>query len=143
MVRLLNGILASLLSVGCMEYVAGAAAGAARLNVTPSSDLLIFGGRNHDVFLGCLTCSEFAASSVFNDFGQHGSPYGASSIRNEFSQYGSPYSHLSACNPYASNPPVIVDRNGRYYGELTMNQYSATRTRLTAALQWLAAVCAQ
>jgi len=26
-------------------------------------------------------------------------------------------------NPYANDPPVIVDQNGKYYGRLSLNRY--------------------
>jgi hypothetical protein len=29
----------------------------------------------------------------------------------------------SACNQYASDPPVIVDQDGQFYGRLTLNSY--------------------
>ncbi len=108
---------------------------------TMPAELLIFGGANHDVFLGCLTCSKYDAGSVLNDYGSYGSRYSATSIVNQYSQYGSRYSSESACNPYTSSAPVVVDRAGNYYGELTVNRYNAKRTQIGAALQWLAIVC--
>jgi len=44
------------------------------------------------------------------------------SIWNHLSDYGSRYS-IGVCNPYASDPPVIVDSSGQYYGRLTPNAY--------------------
>jgi hypothetical protein len=46
--------------------------------------LLIFGGRGHETYLGCLTCSEFAADSVRNEFGKYGNSFG-SNLFNSFS----------------------------------------------------------
>jgi hypothetical protein len=91
--------------------------------VATAAKLMIFGGDGHRTYLGCLNCSEYAADSVHNQYGTHGSPYNSESILNHYSQFGSPYSTESACNTYASDPPVIVDGNGRYYGRLTLNQY--------------------
>jgi hypothetical protein len=84
-------------------------------------ELFLFGGEGHKTFLGCLTCSQFDSASVENQFGK-GSAFDAESIFNHFSEYGSPYSSESACNVYATDPPVIVDRGGNYYGRLTLNQ---------------------
>jgi hypothetical protein len=83
--------------------------------------LMIFGGPGHQVYLGCLNCSEFARDSVQNQFGPNGSSFSQTSIRNEFSPYGSKFSNYSACNPFASNPPVVVDGQGRYYGRLKLD----------------------
>lgn len=106
-----------------------------------SSALLLFGGQGHDTFLGCLSCSSYDSDSVFNQYGQHGSRYSAESIHNPYSEFGSRYSPYSACNPYASDPPVIVARNGTFVGRLTVNRYNAQRVRDDDILAWLASVC--
>jgi len=85
-----------------------------------SSNLQIFGGPNHDTYLGCLTCSEYNSDSVFNSYGSYGSSYSSQSIHNSYSQFGSPYSQYSACNSMASDPPVVVSETGDYYGRLTL-----------------------
>lgn len=103
-------------------------------------ELLLFGGAGHKTFLGCLTCSEYANDSVLNEYGQHGSKYRSESIFNEYGSFGSAYSSFSACSEYASDPPVIVDRSGKYYGRLTINQYR-DQTRLENVVPWLAGVC--
>lgn len=109
--------------------------------VAQPQELLLFGGEKHDVFLGCLTCSEYDTGSVRNKYGEFGNPYSGTSLFNRYSEYGSPYTGTSACNPYALDPPVIVDRSGGYYGVLTMNRYAPNRTRDTGLLLWLEAVC--
>jgi hypothetical protein len=43
---------------------------------------------------------------------------------NPYGQFKNPYSNYSACNEYTSNSPVLVDRNGKFFGRLTMNSYS-------------------
>jgi hypothetical protein len=58
------------------------------------------------------------------------------------SDFGSPYSSYSACNPYATDPPVIVDSAGNFYGRLTVNAYNTERTQDQTFLTWLAATCA-
>ena len=88
-----------------------------------AADILIFGGTNHEDFLGCLTCNPYSNDSVFNKFSRYGweNDFG---IWNPFGQYRNQYSRVSACNEYTSNSPVLVDRLGTYYGRLTINQYS-------------------
>ena len=73
--------------------------------------LHIYGGDNHDVYLGCLTSS----------------PYDSKSIWNEYGTYGNEYSSYSPWNEYASNPPVIVDKEGKFYGYFTVNKYKSQR----------------
>ena len=103
-------------------------------------ELLLFGGDGHRVFLGCLNCSKYDNASVFNEFGRHGSRHGSESIFNRFGDYGSKYSSHSACNPYATDPPVVVDRSGNYYGRLTVKRIDQVRNAAIAA--WITGVCA-
>lgn len=125
---------------------AGAAQGAAGASAPQSetAKLMIFGGEEHKTYLGCLNCSQYATDSVFNAYGQHGSPYSSESIWNHYSEYGSAYSQYGACNPYATDPPVIVDSAGRYYGRLTLNTYHGEYGAGANFYNWLKqSVCGQ
>jgi hypothetical protein len=116
----------------------GAAAGAAGASSPQySAKLMIFGGIDHKTYLGCLNCNEYASDSVFNSYGSNGSVYSSQSIWNQFSEFGSAYSTYSACNPYASDPPVIVDQNGAYYGRLTLNEFHPQRGAGAKYYGWL------
>ncbi len=42
-------------------------------NTAASFRLMTFGGNNHETYLGCLNCSEYASDSVSNSYGAHGS----------------------------------------------------------------------
>jgi hypothetical protein len=108
---------------GCSRAAWQAAAQGAASASAPATPpaLLLYGGSDHKTFLGCLNCSEMSQSSVFNSF-SYGSSYGQT-IFNHYSDFGSAYSTLGACNAYATNPPVIVDSSGHYYGRLTLNEY--------------------
>jgi hypothetical protein len=127
-------------------YAQGAAgAPAVAPAIAPSSPplpagLLIFGGRNHDVFLGCLTCSEFDSSSARNEL-TYGSAFSSTSFHNHFSDYGSEFSSTSACNLFASHPPVVVDNQGRYYGELTVSTTNPRAIKSPTIRAWLAGIC--
>ena len=99
--------------------------------------LMIFGGSDHKTYLGCLTCSEYDADSVYNEYGTHGSAYSNESIWNQYGDYGSKYSSEGACNPYADDPPVIVDQNGKYYGRLSLNTYHSESGIGTKFYDWL------
>jgi hypothetical protein len=107
----------------------------------PSRELFLFGGDGHKTFLACLNCSQYASGSVLNSYGSYGSAYSSTSIFNAYSQFGSPYSTFSACNKYASDPPVLVDKAGKFYGRLTLNQYRSDAIKAPGVVAWLAAVC--
>src|SRR5215475_10262861 len=54
--------------------------------------IMLFGGEDHKVYLGCLSCNEYASDSVLNRYGDHGSRYSDTSIFNKYGDYGSRYS---------------------------------------------------
>ena len=103
--------------------------------------LMLYGGEDHKTFLGCLNCSKGAADSVLNELGAHGSPHETASIFNQNGDYGSADSTYSACNPTATDPPVIVDRAGKSHGRLTVNTDHPQATRIKKYLGWIAGVC--
>ncbi len=104
-------------------------------------NLMLFGGKDQDVYLGCVNCSEYSSDSIFNKFGNHGSAFSTESIYNKFSDYGSAYSDYGVCNKYANNPPVIVDESGGFYGAMTMNKYHKSYSKNDAVDRFLATLC--
>jgi hypothetical protein len=108
--------------------------------------LMIFGGQDHRVYLGCLSCSELEKDSVFNALGSAGSRVSTESIWNPVGQYGSPSAlfSYSACNSVAKDPPVIVDQDGTAYGRLTLNRLLPQIGMGARFYDWLASsVCQQ
>lgn len=101
---------------------------------TYSQTLHLYGGRNHDFYLGCLNCSNYNQNSVWNEYGNFGNVYNSNCIWNEYGTFGSEYSANSPWNPYASNPPVVVDSEGNFYGYLTVNEYKANRAEFELAV---------
>ena len=89
--------------------------------------LKIYGGADHDVYLGKLNASKFDSESIWNSFGTYGNHYNSNSIWNSYGTYGSEYSSYSPFNEYASNPPVLVDDDGNFYGYFTINAYKSKR----------------
>ncbi|MCM1985122.1 hypothetical protein [Lyngbya confervoides] len=91
------------------------------------SPLLIYGSRGNGlrgiVFLGCVNCNKFDEDALANQFGEFGSQFSPKSIYNRFGDFGSQFSNVSACNPIATNPPVIVDQEGNFQGYLTLNRF--------------------
>jgi hypothetical protein len=108
----------------------------------PPAKLLIFGGEDHKTYLGCLNCGEYSSDSILNQFGSYGSQFSPTSITNQFNPFGSLFSGYSACNQYASDPPVVVDEAGHFYGRLTVNQFNPQRLPDPTVAGWLAAKCA-
>lgn len=90
-------------------------------------DIFLFGGRNHDVFLGCFSCRSTHRDSLFNEYGSFGGRYGANSIFNPYSQYGGAYGVYSVCNRFSTKAPVLVDEAGGFYGYLTVNRFHPNR----------------
>jgi len=98
-----------------------------------SQTLHIYGGNNHDVYLGCLNCNKYDSNSIWNRHGTYGSKYNSNSIWNRHGNYGGAYSDNSPFNRYASHPPVIVDKSGNFYGYLTVNTMASKRANSNLA----------
>ncbi len=92
--------------------------------------VMIYGGENHDVYLGCITCTQFHDESIWNENGVYGTKNNNLSIWSEFSDYGNEFSYLSPWNEYATHPPILVDDKGGNYGYFTRNQYFKGRTEV-------------
>ena len=90
-----------------------------------SQEYLIFGGNNHDKFLGCLNCSKSDSGSICNKYGNFGNKFSIESIFNKFGTFGNKFSISSPWNKYSSGKdvPVLVDRAGNFYGYFTINSY--------------------
>lgn len=95
--------------------------------------LVLYGGKGHEQYLGCLSCSKYELESITNNYGTYGNRYAANSIWNVYGLYGSKYSPYSWRNPYATQPPVILDEDGNIYGYFTVNKYYPNRV----SMNWL------
>ena len=95
-----------------------------------STALLLYGGPGHETFLGCLNCGAYNDGSVCNAYGKYGSPYQSEGIWNAYGTYGSKYSTQSPWYKYSSDAPVVVDKEGKFYGYLSANPYIAKRTTI-------------
>lgn len=107
-----------------------------------TDELLLFGGANREVFLGCL-CDEHRPDSVFNMLGEHGSHQSATSIRNKFAAYGSNHDDTSACNTAATHPPVVLASDGKSVGFLTLNATLKRSISVPSVTDWLARMCGE
>jgi hypothetical protein len=99
-------------------FVAALPSSAAVAQATP---ILIFGGTDHREFLGCVNCDELDDASVWNDISQYGW-HNSIGKWSDVGEYGSSIGSYSACNDLSSDPPVLVDRRGNFYGRLSTNE---------------------
>lgn len=131
MLKFLRLAISTLLPIGIVSFASPSLA---------EGHFLIFGGRGHNVFLGCITCGEYDQGSINNQFNDEGSQFGKRSIFNQFSDYGSQFSDYSACNPRANYPPIVIDEDGIFYGYLNVNsrRYSISIPQLSG---FTAGVC--
>lgn len=90
-------------------------------HASASERLLIFGGRGHTDFLGCLNCSEYDSSSIRNRISEYGWA-NAVGVWSVVGKYGSVVGSYSACNQVASDPPVIVTEQGEFLGRLSVSR---------------------
>lgn len=93
--------------------------------VEEQKSFLIYGGSDHDQFLGCLNCSKYSSDSVCNSYGTYGNRYSGKSLFNSYSTFGNSYSPSSPWNEYSTSKsvPVLVDKEGNFYGYFTINNY--------------------
>ncbi len=96
--------------------------------------LHLYGGSSHEVYLGCLNCDAYNASSISNAYGEYGSKYNSKSIWNQYGSYGGAYSSYSPFNAYTSTPPAVVDKDGNFYGYLTINTSKSKRLESSLVL---------
>lgn len=80
--------------------------------------LHLYVGQNHDEYLGYLNCDSYDKNSILNEYGT----------------YGNEYNSYSPCNEYSSNPPVVVDKDGNFYGYFTRNENKSKRAEFGLAL---------
>lgn len=94
-------------------------------NTAISAELHLYGGIGHDVYLGCINCSEYDSDSICNGYGKYGNEYSSSGVFNEYAGFGNEYSSKSPWNEYSSSNevPVVVDKQGNFYGYFTINKY--------------------
>jgi len=118
-------------------------ASSAKANAQPAP-LLVFGGRDHKLFLGCL-CAPSDSASVFHDVAYPYTLYGIrkreTSIFNPMSEVGLMLSEYSPCNHFAKDPPVIVTLEGQFIARLTVSSFVRAAATDTTVLEWLKDAC--
>lgn len=79
--------------------------------------IMIMGGDDCTEFLGFLNANPFDSRSIWNQFGTYGNEYNTNCIWNQYGTYGNEYSMYSPWNAYSSNSPILIDKEGNYYGK--------------------------
>lgn len=51
---------------------------------TYSQALHLYGGQNHNEYLGCLNCNSYDKNSIWNEYGAYGNSYNSKSIWNAY-----------------------------------------------------------
>jgi hypothetical protein len=103
--------------------------------------VVLVGGADRAIFLGCVSCPQTDPESVFNPTGSFGSPVSSSSVFNPVGPYGSAVSQYSICNPAAASPPVLIDSARRIRGVLTLNAAVPGAVTDERVLAWLRELC--
>lgn len=106
---------------------------AANVFAASLSDLMIIA--SDGTFLGNFK-NQYDQKSIYNKYGNCGSKYNSDSIFNKYGNYGSDYSNLSPFNKYSNEGPWLMDRNGYYYGRLSINKYAQGVTDFSYNLAW-------
>ncbi len=90
-----------------------------------AADILLFGGSNREVFLGCFNCGRYASDSICNPYGSYGSRYSSTSIFNDYARFGNEYNLASPWNEYSfsDSVPILLNRAGVSYGYFTINRF--------------------
>ncbi|WP_146002711.1 hypothetical protein [Telmatospirillum siberiense] len=97
--------------------------GAAAQGTLTQPRMQIYAGPLHREYLGCLNCDRYDVNSVWNGYGPYGWDNGYAGA-SHFAVYRAPHGRYSACDPFAADPPILLDTSGKDYGRLNV---SATR----------------
>lgn len=94
---------------------------------TEGERILIYGGEDYSVFLGCLNCDKFDKESIWDYTNEYGSPFGKHSITNKHGEYGGENGKYSPYNKFSKYPPKLVDAKGKFYGYFTADKFFKDR----------------
>ena len=81
-------------------------------------------------FLDVLTVRRLIVGRFAINPVQNGSEFSSYSIWNRFSNFGNALSSYSPWNQFSNAGPIIVDKDGDFYGQLTANKFAIDRTQI-------------
>jgi hypothetical protein len=117
----MNRVLPAALLVAAAVAAPGLAM--AQHNLTQTR-MQIYAGPLHREYLGCLNCDQYDVNSVWNSH----SPFGWDNDypnNSHFSIYRAAHGRYSACDPFAPEPPILIDTSGKTYGHLNVSEIGA------------------
>jgi hypothetical protein len=87
---------------------------------TIQQQFLIYAGPLHRDYLGCLNCDQFDPNSVWDGYSAMG--WGnAFAEASHFANYRAAHGRYSACDAFAADPPILIDRSLNHYGVLSVS----------------------
>jgi hypothetical protein len=86
-----------------------------------ATKLYLYGGKDSEVYLGCINCELTDTNSIWKVDGRYGNQFSGLSIWSDRDPYGGFTIGYSPFDPTAKFPPMIKDKNGKSYGYLTTN----------------------
>ncbi|WGK93821.1 MULTISPECIES: hypothetical protein [Flavobacterium] len=103
---------------------------------TDGERILIYGGEDYSVYLGCINCDKFDKESIWDYTSPYGSPFSKNSITNKHGEYGGEYGKYSPFNKFSKYPPKLVDAKGNFYGYFTADRFFKDR-RVTPGILFI------
>ena len=89
--------------------------------------LQIYAGSQHRDYLGCLNCDRFDTNSIWNGYGPFGWDNGYVG-QSRFHGYFQPHGQFSACDPFAADPPLLIDAANTQYSRLNVSKTRSDST---------------
>lgn len=86
--------------------------------------LHIYAGPLHKEYLGCLNCDQYDVNSIWDGYGPFGWDNGYIGL-SHFNVYFVKNGQYSACDAYAKDPPILIDRSRKDYGRLNISHTRA------------------
>jgi hypothetical protein len=112
-------------------------------NIGDLGILMVWGGMDYNHKLGYFNFKSNAYSLITNPWGKYGK-LKKDGIWNPKSIYASDTSNCSACNPNATYPPVVKNKQGKIIGYLTINTHKLNAITDPDILEWLETeICGQ
>lgn len=87
--------------------------------IISAQTLMLYGGKNHDIFLGRLNGPKQSKESIWNPNCIYGNATHNYSIWNKWGTFGAKNNVFSPFNCNTYYPPGIYDENGNFYGYFT------------------------
>ncbi|MAP81081.1 MAG: hypothetical protein CL526_08325 [Aequorivita sp.] len=102
--------------------------------IAVSQNLQLYGGADHNEYLGCIDCSNFDLNSIWNPYSNYGNKSSSKSIWNPNGIYGNEFNFYSPWNKHSSIPPIVKNKDGEILGYFTVNKYKGNRANFELAI---------